>query len=91
MKITLIYPKVSKEKPLYTPEPMGLGYVTSFLKAKGYSNIAIKNSTFDEDADIINEAIHSDIVGISATSFMMLHGRELASKIKAKNIKRCQI
>lgn len=85
MKITLIYPKVSREKPLYTPEPMGLGYVAAYLKTKGYLNVAIKNSTFDDDVDIISDAAHSNIVGISATSFMMIHGRELASKIKAKN------
>lgn len=85
MKITLIYPKLYREKSLYTPGPTGLAYITSYLKTRGYSNITIKNSAFDKDEDIVREATHSDIVGISADTFMMPHGRELASKIKAKN------
>ena len=85
MKITLIQPKALKNNPGYVFEPLGLGYLASYLKMKGYTNISVKLSAFDLENDIIEDAAGADLVGITATSSMMTHGRRLAAMIKEKN------
>ncbi len=85
MKITLIQPRAWKDSPGYVFEPLGLGYLASYLKLKGYTDITVKLSAFDSGDDIIKDAVKSDIVGITATSSMMTHGKQLASEIKKRN------
>ncbi len=85
MKITLIQPRSWKRKPRFVYEPLGLGYLVSYLKVHGYADISVKLSIFDTDEEIINEGAKADIVGITAMSPMMLHGRQLAQAIKKKN------
>ena len=85
MKISLIQPKAWKDNPGYVFEPLGLGYLASYLKLKGQTNISVKLSAFDSDSDIVEDAVKSDLIGITATSSMMTHGKQLAGKIKEKN------
>jgi radical SAM superfamily enzyme YgiQ (UPF0313 family) len=85
MKIILIQPKAWKDSPGYVFEPLGLGYLASYLKLKGYKNISVKLSAFDSEDDIVEDAAGADLVGITATSSMMTHGKQLARKIKEKN------
>ena len=85
MKILLIQPKPYKDKPLYVFEPLNLGYLASFLRQKGYLDVRIRCGAFDTDEDIVAEASKADLVGITATSPMMTHGRKLAKGIKERN------
>ncbi len=85
MKITLIQPKVWKDNPAYVLEPLGLGYLASYLKLKGYTNVSVKLSAFDSEKDIIEDAAKADLVGITVTSPMMTHGNHLAKEIKKRN------
>lgn len=85
MKIVLIQPKAYKHAPDWVSEPLNLGYLASFLRQKGYSDSTIKIAAWEDDDSVIQAAAQADIVGITATSPLFTHGRELARHIKAIN------
>ena len=86
MEISLIQPKHLRG-PDRIYEPLGLGYIASYLMQKGYKDISIHSATFESDKKIVKEAALADIVGITAMSPMMTHANILASAIKRKNPK----
>ncbi|MDI6807399.1 MAG: radical SAM protein [Candidatus Eisenbacteria bacterium] len=85
MKITLVQPKAYRHNPSFVWEPLNLGYLASFLKANGFSDVSIRISAF-EDADAIAMACaESDIAGITGTSPMFSDGMNIARKAKRHN------
>jgi radical SAM superfamily enzyme YgiQ (UPF0313 family) len=85
MKITLIQPRVGHD-PSYIHEPLNLGYIAAYLKKHGYADVNIHIGAFEADDKIISDAANSDIVGFTATSPMIKHAKDLASKIKRANL-----
>jgi anaerobic magnesium-protoporphyrin IX monomethyl ester cyclase len=86
MKVTLIQPRTGRHNPAYIHEPLGLGYLAGYLKAKGILDVKIiVSSFFREDREIIDRCRDSDMVGFTATSPMMKHALFLAQEIKAVN------
>lgn len=80
MKIVFIQPK-----SFFTWEALNIGYLASYLKHNGYSNIEIEfySGFFDSDEEIIKGCEGADIIGFSCTSPQMKHGLELAMRIKS--------
>ncbi len=85
MKVVLIQPKAYKHAPDWVNEPLNLGYLASYLRINGYKDVSIIIGAWETDDKIVLEASQADIVGITATSPMMTHGRELARLIKKSN------
>lgn len=86
MKILLIQPKHLKW-PDRIFEPLGLGYIASFLRENGYREVEIATAVFESDRNIIAKALKADLVGISALSPMMTHAKILLEAIKRRNPK----
>jgi len=86
MRISLIQPKHLRG-PERIFEPLGLGYIASFLRKKGYKDISIHSATFESDKKIVKDATLADIVGMTTMSPMMTHANILASEIKKRNSK----
>ena len=85
MKVVLIQPKAYKHAPDWVNEPLNLGYLASYLRKNGYTDVSIIIGAWEIDEEIILKTSQADIVGITATSPMMTHGRELAQLIKKLN------
>lgn len=86
MKITLIQPRAGKYNPAYIHEPLNLGYLASYLKEHGFSEIGLVVSAFwEDDETILGFCTGADVVGFTATSPMMGHALPLARKIKERN------
>lgn len=85
MKIVLIQPKAYKHKPAHVYEPLNLGYLASYLRVHGYDDINVRVAALEAETEIIADASRADIIGITATSPMMTHGRMLAQQIKEVN------
>lgn len=85
MKIVFVQPKAYRHKPAHVFEPLNLGYLASYLKTNGFSDITIRISALENEDEIITDASQADIVGFTATSPMMTDGRLLAKKIRKLN------
>lgn len=85
MRIVFIQPKAYKHNPAAISEPLNLGYLAAYLRKNGYQNVDIRIGAFEDEESIVADASRADIVGITATSPMMTHGRELANRIKDIN------
>jgi radical SAM superfamily enzyme YgiQ (UPF0313 family) len=68
-------------------EPIGLGYIGSYLKKNfdGELDLQCFQGNFDTDETIINACIDADVVGFSCTSPAYPHALRLAKIIKEKN------
>lgn len=82
MKIVFIQPKTNFGN---TWEVLNIGYMTAFLKQKGYYDIKFFSGFFDSDEEIIEGCQNADIIGFSCTSPQIKHGLQLAEKIKNTN------
>lgn len=85
MKIQLVQPKAYRHNPLHVYEPLGLGYIAAYLRTKGYSDVDIATVAFQTDEQIISRSKTADVIGFTATSPMMTHGRQLARQIRKVN------
>lgn len=85
MKIVLIQPKAYAHNPTHVNEPLNLGYLASYLRENGYKNIKILIGAFLSDKQLIDISSKADIVGFTATSPMMTHGKKIAEAVKLKN------
>lgn len=56
-------------------EPLGLGYISSYLKKNDYCDVKVYSAFFYSDSRIVKEAAYSDIVGMTANSPMMVHAK----------------
>ena len=83
MKIILVHGKYFNSW-----EALGLGYIGAYIK-KNFPNIDILfyQGCFDDDEDIISEAINADIVFFSCTSPSFKYCVDLAKRIKKENNK----
>lgn len=82
MRVVLIQPKAYRHAPDWVYEPMNLGYLASYLISHGYKKVKVKIGAWDTEKNIIKEASKADVVGITATSPMFIHGLHLAQQIK---------
>ncbi|MFC2156950.1 B12-binding domain-containing radical SAM protein [Acidobacteriota bacterium] len=82
MRVVLIQPKAYRHAPDWVYEPMNLGYLGSYLISHGHKNVKVKIGAWDTEKNIIKEASKADVVGITATSPMFIHGLHLAQQIK---------
>lgn len=81
MKIALVKPNYHAH--LITP-PLGIGYVSSFLKSKGYEVIIVDGLNRNlNDEQIIKEVETCELVGLSVLSAYYLRAKELSEKLKA--------
>lgn len=90
MKILFVKPPVNRGKkvfgPLVSEVPLGLMYLSSFLKAQGYSEIKIihmdaEGMTFDELENVIKE-YNPELIGISAMTAESLGMHQVAAIAK---------
>lgn len=79
MKIVFIQPKTIFGN---TWEALNIGYMSAYLKERGYSDVHFFSGFFDLDETIIKKCKDADIVGFSCTSPQMKHALQLAEKIK---------
>ena len=84
MKISLIQPYYKN-----TWEPLGLGYISSYIKKNYNGNIEIRcfHGNFDSDETIVDGSYDCDFIGFSCTSPTFSCGLSLAKKIKERNNK----
>src|SRR3989338_8677292 len=81
-------PEVALVRPNYhshliTP-PLGLGYLSSYLKNEGYKTRIIDGLNLNHSVDhIVNQCDGSDIVGISCMSAYFPETAELSNRLKA--------
>lgn len=85
MKIVFIQPKGYPLHPERAYEPLNLGYLAAYLQQNGDRDIKIHICAYERDRDVTKDAATSNIVGITATSPMMTHGKALAKQIKKIN------
>lgn len=80
-EIALVRPNYRSH--LITP-PLGLGYLSSYLKNEGYKTRIIDGLNLNHSVDyIINQCDGVDIVGISCMSAYFLETAELSNRLKA--------
>ena len=85
MKVCLVRPRYKSH--LITP-PLGLGYISSYLKMKGHDARIIDGLNMDyPDEKIIELCKGADFVGIFCLSAYYLEVIELSRKLKAKGFK----
>lgn len=83
MKVALIRPKYKTH--LITP-PLGIGYISSYLKSKGWETKIIDGLNLNLSNDEIVEICQNyDIVGITCLSDFYLETLDLCKKLKAHN------
>lgn len=82
MKVTFISPKYHNFW-----EPVGIGYIISYCKTNysGKLKISYFHESFDNATDILNEAVKSDVVGITCTTPTYSSAIGFAKFIKWKN------
>ena len=82
MKVTLIQPRYFN-----IWESLAMGYLGSYAKAHfdGKLDINYFQAYFDEDKNILEEAVRSDIVAFSCTSPTFSHALKLARILKQEN------
>lgn len=84
MKIVFIQPRHFVH-PDRAYEPLNLGYLAAYLRSKEYNDVSIRIGAYERDKDILSDAVTADVVGITATSPMIKHGKFLAQEIKKGN------
>lgn len=77
MKIVLVQPK-----SFHTWEALNIGYLASYLKAHGYTDVDFYSGFFDSDEEIIQGCRGADLIGFSCTSPQFNHGLALARRVK---------
>ncbi len=83
MKIGLLRPKYKTH--LITP-PLGLGYVSSYLKSRGWQTKIVDGLNLGLDNDeLVRRVSDCDIVGITCLSAFYLEVADLSRKLKKNN------
>ena len=84
MKVTFIQPYYHN-----IWESLGIGYIASYCKNnyKGDLDLNFYHANFDDDKEIINGSLDSDIIAFSCTTPSYDHGLRLSKEIKEKNKK----
>tara|TARA_Y100000310_G_scaffold343159_1_gene449510 strand:- start:25091 stop:26542 length:1452 start_codon:yes stop_codon:yes gene_type:complete len=85
MKIIFVIPKTSDFDPEFMLEPLHIGYMSSYLKSKGYNDLELIYGAFTNDEETIERCSKADIVGLNTTSPMLKHAVQLAEEIKKRN------
>jgi len=81
MNIALVRPKYKTH--LITP-PLGIGYISAYLKSKGWNTKIIDGLNLDLDNDeIVKRCKDYDVVGISCLTDFYLETLDLSKKLKA--------
>ena len=80
MKIAFVQPR-----SFHTWEAINIGYLASYLREKGYQDLAFFSGFFDSDDTIIQGCRNADIIGFSCTSPQMAHALKLAARIKRQD------
>lgn len=80
MKVFLTRPNYKTH--LITP-PLGIGYLSSYLKSKGYDCEIVDGLNLNlTDGEIVKRCKEADIVGISVLSYYFLQAISLSKKLK---------
>lgn len=85
MNVLLIFPSADIESRQGRKEPLGICYISAYLKQHGHNSKVIDQIDETEE-DIINEIkrYHPTVVGISAMTYNYLHGLSLAKRIRSE-------
>lgn len=85
MKIVLVQPRAGFLGASYW-EPLGLGYIASFLKSRLPDiEVEVYSQAFDDDKSIIMGCIDADFVGFGCTTPQLNNALELNRRIKLLN------
>lgn len=83
MKIALVRPRYKTH--LITP-PLGLGYISAYLKSRGWQTKIVDGLNLDIDNDeLARRCLDCDVVGITCMSAFYLEAVDLSKKLKQKN------
>lgn len=85
MKVLLIYPASGVESRQGRKEPLGICYISAYLKKYGHTTRVVDqiDETNDDILDIVN-TFKPDIVGISSMTYNYPNALNLAKRIKAE-------
>jgi len=85
MKIVFVQPRVGYEGCSYW-DALGIGYIVSYLKSKGFDGrIEFYSGAFDSDDVIVKACSDADFVGFGCTSPQLKHALFLSRRIKEVN------
>lgn len=83
MNVLLIFPSAGIESRQGRKEPLGICYISAYLKQYGH-NAKVIDQIDETENDILTEIEHfkPDAIGISTMTYNYLHGLHLAQQIK---------
>lgn len=84
MRILLACPKPNEPFTPYGP-PLGLCYISAYLKSKGYDKVYGIDLNVDSEKEFVNKAKESDVVGIYCSTKTLSGSLLLAEKAKKIN------
>ncbi|HOK41448.1 MAG TPA: hypothetical protein PLD27_10475 [bacterium] len=83
-KVLLVYPKTYNLNYRNISEPLGLGYIASYLKKFGDYDFKLIVQDLSNEREIQEYIEWADLIAISATSTQFYNAQILASQVKKK-------